>query len=130
MLEFGAQVPMRLLWATFLVHLVSSMAFAQSPIEDDKSAEVRPAGGGEDFDGAAAYELLKRTCELGSRSSGTKGMLNQQAMLTDWFQKLGGQVALQKFTARHPLNGQLVEMANMGVRWHPDRKKRILLCCH
>ena len=130
MLEFGAPIPMRLLWATIFVHAFSLMALAQSPIVDDKSPDVRPAAAGEAFDGVAAYELLKRTCELGPRASGSKGMLSQQAMLTDWFQQLGGQVALQKFTARHPLNGQLVEMANLGVRWHPDRKKRILLCCH
>jgi hypothetical protein len=37
---------------------------------------------------------------------------------------------MQKFRARHPLTGEPVDMANMVVEWHPERKDRVLLCAH
>ncbi len=82
------------------------------------------------FDGAASYEVLKSVCKIGSRTSGTKGMAAQQAWLEKHFTELGGKVSFQKFEARHPLSGDRVPMANAIVEWHPDRKERILLCCH
>jgi hypothetical protein len=82
------------------------------------------------FDGAKAYEYLKRLCEIGPRPSGSQGMLAQQKLLSEHFQKLGGQVELQRFRAKHPLDGSWVSMANLIVRWHPKSKDRILLCAH
>ena len=82
------------------------------------------------FDGQSAYEMLNRICKLGSRVSGSPGMLQQQEILRDHFQELGGQVEFQRFQVRHPLNGTAVPMANLIVRWHPDRKERILICAH
>ena len=57
------------------------------------------------FNGTRAYEYLKQLCALGSRSSGTPGMAAQQKILVEHFQKLGGQVELQRFSITHPLNG-------------------------
>ena len=37
---------------------------------------------------------------------------------------------LQKFQARHPETGVPTELANLVVRWHPDRLERVLLCAH
>ena len=82
------------------------------------------------FDGQSAYEMLNRICKLGSRVSGSPGMLQQQEILRDHFQELGGQVEFQRFQVRHPINGTAVPMANLIVRWHPDRKERILICAH
>ena len=82
------------------------------------------------FDGARAYDYLKQICELGPRPSGSPGMLAQQKMLIEHFQKLGGNVKLQQFRVRHPLDGSEVRMANLMVQWHPERKERILLCAH
>jgi glutaminyl-peptide cyclotransferase len=80
--------------------------------------------------GERAYGYLKEICALGPRVSGTEGMRRQQEFLTAHFQKLGGQVTLQEFDARHPLDGHKVRMGNLIVEWHPDRKDRILLCAH
>lgn len=82
------------------------------------------------FHGARAYDYLKQICALGSRTSGTPGMARQQQMLVKHFKKLGGAVSFQKLTVRHPEKGVRVPMANLIVQWHPQAKKRILLCAH
>jgi hypothetical protein len=82
------------------------------------------------FNGQRAYDNLVAICDLGPRISGSPGMLAQQEMLIDHFQKLGGKVNLQRFRVRHPRDGSEVRMANLLVRWHPDRKERILVCAH
>jgi glutaminyl-peptide cyclotransferase len=82
------------------------------------------------FNGQRAYEYLNDLCILGPRPSDSPGMATQQRMLSDHFKKLGGQVSLQTFRARHPMTGKGVPMANMIVSWHPQRRERILLCAH
>lgn len=82
------------------------------------------------FNGARAYEYLKAICAIGPRVSGTPGMAKQQKLLEAHFTKLGGKVEYQRFRVRHPLTGAAVPMANLIVHWHPERKKRILLCAH
>ncbi|MEX2188956.1 MAG: M28 family peptidase [Pirellulales bacterium] len=82
------------------------------------------------FDGAAAYEYLKQICAIGPRRSGTVGMRKQQLLLMDHFKKLGARVELQRFQIRHPLDGSIVQLANLIVTWHPERRERVLLCAH
>jgi Zn-dependent M28 family amino/carboxypeptidase len=82
------------------------------------------------FDGAQAYEYLKQICAIGPRPSGSAGMAQQQTLLVEHFTALGGQVELQDFRARHPQTGKPVDMANIIVHWHPERKERILLAVH
>lgn len=82
------------------------------------------------FNGERAYEYLKAICAIGSRVSGTEGMLKQQKLLEEHFTKLGGKVSYQRFRVRHPVTGQPVPMANLFVEWHPERTERILLCAH
>lgn len=82
------------------------------------------------FNGTRAYDYLKQLCAIGSRTSGTKGMLAQQKLLDEHFRKLGGKVIYQRFSVRHPQTGARVVLANMIVQWHPATKDRILLCAH
>ncbi len=82
------------------------------------------------FNGARAYEYLSRICALGPRRSGSAGMAAQQKLLAEHFSSLGGQVRRQAFRIKHPVDGSLVEMANLIVSWHPESKQRILLCTH
>lgn len=82
------------------------------------------------FDGAQAYEYLKQICQLGPRPSGSAAMLDQQKMLVEHFEKLGGKVTLDRFRYRHPRDGTPIDMANVFVQWHPERKERILVCAH
>jgi glutaminyl-peptide cyclotransferase len=82
------------------------------------------------FDGKQAYAYLKQLCDIGPRRSGSAGMQQQQQLLADHFKKCGGQVEFQRFRVAHPVDGSSVPMANMIVRWHPERRERIMLCGH
>ena len=82
------------------------------------------------IDGPRAYDYLKKLCEFGPRRSGSPAMIAQRKFLVNYFKDLGGEVELQNFTARHPLDGSKVPMANIIVRWNPQYKERILLCGH
>jgi glutaminyl-peptide cyclotransferase len=82
------------------------------------------------FNGERAFGYLQQICALGPRPSGTPAMQQQQTLLAKHFQKLGGEVALQKFRIRHPQSGEPVSMANLIVHWHPERQERILLMAH
>ncbi|REK08272.1 MAG: peptidase M28 [Planctomycetota bacterium] len=82
------------------------------------------------FDGQRAYGYLNQLCDIGRRPSGSPGMEEQQKLLKDHFEKLGGKVEMQKYRVRHPQTGEPVSMANLVVRWHPERRERILLCAH
>ncbi len=82
------------------------------------------------FNGERAYEYLNELCDLGRRTSASPGMEAQQKLLAAHFQQLGGKVYYQRFRVRHPLDGSPVAMANLIVRWHPERRERILLCTH
>ncbi|MCE9544419.1 MAG: M28 family peptidase [Planctomycetia bacterium] len=89
-----------------------------------------PRRGNNPIDGARSYEYLKQLCALGPRASGSRGMAAQQKLLADHFEKLGAKIHWQKFTIRDPRSGQPVEIANLLVEWHPERKDRILLMTH
>jgi glutaminyl-peptide cyclotransferase len=82
------------------------------------------------LDALRAYRYLQQICDLGPRISGSPAMEQQQQLLEKQFKQFGGEVTLQKFEAKNPLGGANVPMANMIVRWHPERKDRILLCTH
>lgn len=77
-----------------------------------------------------AMGYLEQVCAIGPRVSGTEGMQKQIALLTEHFESLGGKVSEQEFQARHPLNGARVAMTNLIVRYRPQLKRRVLLCCH
>lgn len=77
-----------------------------------------------------AFGYLTQLCKLGPRPSGSVGMTKQQAMLTRYFEELGGKVTRQEFLIRHPLNGKRVRCANLIVEWNPDTADRVLLCAH
>ena len=82
------------------------------------------------FNGPRTYDYLKQLCALGPRRSGSPAMAAQQELLVAHFKKLGGKVELQRFDARDPRDGSAVPMANIIVRWNPEKQDRILLCGH
>jgi glutaminyl-peptide cyclotransferase len=86
--------------------------------------------GGVAIDTKRALGYLKDVCAIGPRISGTEGMKKQQELLTKHFEDQGGKVSLQKFDARQTSRREPVEMANLIVRWHPDRERRVILCSH
>jgi glutaminyl-peptide cyclotransferase len=124
-------------WTYFVLAAVCCAALAAMALWNSDTTEAwqRPAAsklkpGDIPFGGERAYQVLKEICAIGPRVAGTEGMRRQQAVLKAHFEKLGGKVTLQEFSARHPLDGNQVKMANLIVEWHPERKERILLCAH
>ena len=82
------------------------------------------------FDGEAAFATLVEICEIGPRISTSDGMRQQQELIQTRLEELGGVVTYQRFNVRNPSNGLAAELQNMIVRFHPEREKRLLLCCH
>ena len=82
------------------------------------------------FDGQRAYGYMRALCALGNRMSGSEGMLRQQELLAKHFKELGIEVEYQRFEGTHPITKKPVPMANMIVRWFPNRRERILMCAH
>jgi hypothetical protein len=79
---------------------------------------------------ARAKKYVEQLCAIGSRTTGTPGMVKQQQMLQAHFEKLGAKVDFQSFVHKHPQTGAPVEVKNMLVQWHPERNERVLLCSH
>jgi Zn-dependent M28 family amino/carboxypeptidase len=89
-----------------------------------------PAQPGEEFDGEAAFRTLEAIVALGPRITGSGAMSKQQEMLQKHFEALGAKVWYHKFPISHPRSGRRVEVKNMIVTWHPNQRKRIMLCTH
>ena len=83
-----------------------------------------------EFDAQASFQFLEEVCEIGPRISGSEGMTKQQQYLKKHFESIEGAVYFQSFYARHPRDGRQIELKNQLVRWHPNREKRLLICCH
>ena len=83
------------------------------------------------FDGKRAMGYLEAICAIGPRMSGTPGMEKQQELIVQHFENLGQKVQWQKFTAKQISRpNQPVEMNNLMVSYHPERKRRVILCSH
>jgi hypothetical protein len=94
------------------------------------AADRTPAARPVQLDGKRAMGYLKEVCAIGPRMSGTSGMRRQQELLRKHFEKLGAKVGVQEFTAKQVSRQEPVEMANLIVSWHPERKRRVILCSH
>lgn len=93
------------------------------PNDDAKLAKIP-------FDGKASYEVLKKICAMGPRITGSPAMLKQRELLIEHFKNLGAEVSEQKFEVLNPLNGEKTPVVNLIVRWYPEKKNRLLICCH
>ncbi|WZO97027.1 M28 family peptidase [Isosphaeraceae bacterium EP7] len=82
------------------------------------------------IDGKRAYKHLVDICAMGPRIAGTAANTAQRALVAAHFTKLGGAVREQPFTAKDPLSGKDVRMANLIGSWFPERTERVLLGVH
>ena len=57
-------------------------------------------------------------------------MLQQQKYIEKHFKTIGVETLKQEFRVISPFNGNQVALQNLMVRFHPDRKRRLLFCCH
>lgn len=111
--------------------LVAGILFATGG--EDTAQTVRPSNLNLEqipFNGERAYGYLEQLCAIGRRYSGSPGMQKQQQLLITHFEKLGAEVEQQTWKIRHPLDGSPVQLTNIIVRWHPERKERVLLAAH
>lgn len=121
-----------------LAVVIAAIVLWRAPEEADPAGEVELAIQNRDdisrylpFDGDKAYQHLVDVCEFGPRPSGSEGMRKQQQYIERHFTELGATVFYQRMERiRHPETGAAVPLANMIVRWHPEKKQRIVLCCH
>ena len=98
-------------------------------------AQDRVGGGAQaanalEIDGKRAMGYLETICEIGPRQSGTAGMKRQQEIIRKHFEDLGLTVKAQTFDAKQTSQRKSVEMTNLIVSIHPQRKRRIVLCSH
>lgn len=119
------------LWMT--VWLITALSILPS---ESLSAQIRYSRQDEaklakiPFDGKAAYQTLHEICKLGPRVTGSAAMVAQQKMLIKHFTRLGATIKKQSFQIAHPENGKKTSVMNLIVQWHPDKKDRLVLCCH
>jgi len=109
---------------------IANEPMMQNPIAENPVAAVSAPADPRAFDGEAAYAYLKLICDFGPRPSLSEGMRKQREFLKQHFIALKAEVIEQPFPAREPNSGQVVHLTNLVVRWHPERKKRLLFCCH
>jgi hypothetical protein len=131
-IELGAAVAILLLGGYLMMHTFSGKAGSASSAAQphDGFASDRPGGDRIAFDSKRAMGYLRAVCEIGPRISGTEGMKRQQELLEKHFRDLGGEVRWQRFTARQKSVRTDTPMANMIVSWHPERRRRCMLCSH
>jgi glutaminyl-peptide cyclotransferase len=101
---------------------------AAAPKSAAPSGAAKPEAAG--LDPQRAYGYLVKICRIGTRVSGSEGMVAQQKLLTDHFENFDAEVRFQSFDSPHPLHGNPVRMNNMIVSWHPQAKERVLIACH
>jgi glutaminyl-peptide cyclotransferase len=127
----------RLVVLTVAIVLVLAIAVAATLFAQNQyQSRLNTSGGSGElvipppYDADRAFSYLLKICDLGPRPSATAAMQQQQELLTDFFQRRGAAVELQRFDVRHPQTGERVELANLIASWHPNRPKRFLLCAH
>ncbi len=118
------------LWVATLALLSSGVVGAQDTPAVVTNPYSKPALAGDSFDKDIAFKWLEAVCKIGPRISTTEGMKKQQQMLIGHFQSVAGKAYYQRFNVNDPRSGQAVELQNLIIRWHPERKKRFMFCCH
>ena len=73
---------------------------------------------------------MQAICKIGPRISTSPGMQQQQQYIDKHLKANGGETLTQEFPAVNPFTGRQVALQNLIVRYHPDRKRRLLMCCH
>jgi glutaminyl-peptide cyclotransferase len=114
--------------------LSNAQGVRQKPKGDEFASDRKDGNKGDEkpiaIDGKRAMEYLESVCKIGPRISGTEGMKKQQELIEKHFKDLDATVTYQKFDARQKSVRKAVSMANMVISYHPDRKRRVILCSH
>ena len=82
------------------------------------------------FLGERAFKILSAYCELGPRNPGSEGHRRAAYFIFSRLEKLPFSVTRQPFLYYDRLKKDSVRFENILAAFHPERKKRILLCTH
>lgn len=116
----GSVAIVLLLGGIFMTRLAPKPATVEIPLPTRSTA----------FDGNQAMRYLEAICKLGPRMTATPEMNAQQQILVRHFEALGAVVELQSFEGTQPSRRRPFPCANLVVRWHPERDRRVLLGAH
>lgn len=82
------------------------------------------------FDAEQSMKYLKEICDIGTRISGSEGIVKQRILIKKHFESLGAKVLEQEFKAIQKSTGRPTPMVNMIITWHPTTRERVILCSH
>jgi Peptidase family M28 len=100
--------------------------FAQDRVPGGDADAPKPI----DIDAKRVMGYLEQICNIGPRQSGTAGMKKQQELIRKHFEDLGLTVKSQNFTGKQASQRGEVDMTNLVVSIHPERKRHVILCSH
>jgi len=83
-----------------------------------------------EFSGQRAYEILKDFCAFGPRVPASEAQRKAGDFIAASFQKKPFSLTRQEFVYRDSLKNVELSLVNFIAAFHPERKKRILLCTH
>lgn len=109
-----------------LASLFVAFLYWTGSLEANSAMAATPAP----IDGKRAFGYLEQICKLGPRMAGTEANTKQRQMVAAHFKENGGAVREQPFSARHPLTGERVDMANLIGSWYPERNQRVVIAAH
>ncbi len=98
---------------------------AQTNPEEKKMKEIALP-----FDAEQSMKYLKEICEIGTRISGSEGIVKQREIIKKHFEKFGAKVLEQDFKAIQRSTNRPTPMVNLIVTWHPEARERVILCSH
>jgi len=93
---------------------------------EDKNMKEQPLP----FDPEQSMKYLKEICDIGTRISGSEGIVKQRVLIKKHFEALGAKVLEQEFKAIQKSTGRPTPMVNMVITWHPTARERVILCSH
>ena len=93
---------------------------------EDKNMKEQPLP----FDPEQSMKYLIEICDIGTRISGSEGIVKQRILIKKHFEALGAKVLEQEFKAIQKSTGRPTPMVNMVITWHPTVRERVILCSH
>lgn len=110
----------------FIAALVFSIKLHAEVNSENKNMKEMPLP----FDPEQSMKYLKEICDIGTRISGSEGIIKQRILIKKHFEALGAKVIEQEFKAIQKSTGRPTPMVNMIITWHPTARERVILCSH
>ena len=106
--------------------MVFNIHLSAQTIPDDKNMKEQQVP----FDAEQSMKYLKEICDIGTRISGSEGIIKQRVLIKKHFEALGAKVIEQEFKAIQKSTARPTPMVNMIITWHPGIRERVILCSH